>query len=289
MPNHWLRSILPILFVVSMLILPFIFSFTQHHHSNQEKEFSNHHDIKQEEQIKETPSNNPKDDEQNKQKKDKQDDNEMNWGVDSASYTDQDMLACVVENFGPPKIWGRYLGTKENVSIGLDQAEIKLLQENNIKILVIYNHFTDATGYDNGRNEAKKAIELANELGVPEGVALFADIEPAYPVNQDFIIGWMDELLDSPYQPGVYGVFSEEQALFSAFAEASQANAKVNENVLVWSAFPQEGITTQKEAPEFAASGTEGSRLVGWQYGIEAESCNIDTNLFKGSILEYLW
>src|SRR5699024_1149536 len=35
------------------------------------------------------------------------------WGVDSASYTDEDSLQCVQDNFGQADVWGRYLGDKE--------------------------------------------------------------------------------------------------------------------------------------------------------------------------------
>src|SRR5699024_2349260 len=32
------------------------------------------------------------------------------WGVDSASYTDEDSLQCVQDNFCQAYVWGRYLG-----------------------------------------------------------------------------------------------------------------------------------------------------------------------------------
>src|SRR5690625_7160178 len=35
------------------------------------------------------------------------------WGVDSASYTDEDLLQCVQDNFGQADVWGRYLGDIE--------------------------------------------------------------------------------------------------------------------------------------------------------------------------------
>src|SRR5690625_939988 len=80
------------------------------------------------------------------------------WGVDSASYTDEDLLQCVQDNFGQADVWGRYLGDIEGVSQGLDPDEVSRLHENDIRILVIYNHFSEATGYDHGVNEAEKAI-----------------------------------------------------------------------------------------------------------------------------------
>lgn len=81
--------------------------------------------------------------------------NELHWGVDSATYTDDDFYACVVDNFGEPVVWGRYLGEKEGVSEGLDADEVQLLHDNDIQILVIYNHVEDARGYDNGVSHAE--------------------------------------------------------------------------------------------------------------------------------------
>lgn len=82
-------------------------------------------------------------------------DDEVVWGVDSASLTTSDLLSCVRENFGSPKVWGRYLGEKEGVSAGITPEEAELLKENDIKLLVIWNRFNDATGLENGQSEAR--------------------------------------------------------------------------------------------------------------------------------------
>ncbi|QKY68348.1 hypothetical protein [Lentibacillus sp. CBA3610] len=79
---------------------------------------------------------------------------EIYWGVDSASYTDENIYQCVNENFGEPEVWGRYLGDKEGVSAGMDTNEVNLLHDNDVRILVIYNHFNEATGYDHGARHA---------------------------------------------------------------------------------------------------------------------------------------
>src|SRR5699024_6856939 len=117
-------------------------------------------------------------------------DEELVWGVDSASLTTENMLACVEDNFGSPEVWGRYLGDKEDVSRGLTSEEIDLLHANEIKILLIWNHFTDGTGYDHGQNQAEEAIAMAQDMGVPEEVAIFANVEPIYPIDAAFIQGW---------------------------------------------------------------------------------------------------
>ncbi|WP_164669868.1 glycoside hydrolase domain-containing protein [Virgibacillus doumboii] len=211
---------------------------------------------------------------------------EIYWGVDSASYTTQDLYKCVKNNYGKPKVWGRYLGTKGDVSKGLDKEEVQLLHENNVRILVIYNHFTDATGYDHGVKEAEQAIEYAKELGIPDGVAIFGDIEPSFPVTSAFMEGWYDALSSSSYKPGIYGVFDEGSSIMKAY-NAMSKNAQ--KNTIVWSAFPQNEITTKENAPKYNPNGPKNAKLYGWQYAIEAEQCNIDNNLFRNEMLDYLW
>jgi len=208
------------------------------------------------------------------------------WGVDSASYTDEDLLQCVQDNFGQADVWGRYLGDKEGVSQGLDTDEVSRLHENDVQILVIYNHFTDATGYDNGVNEAEKAIAYAGDLDTPDGVAIFGDIEPSYSVDSAFLEGWYDTFSSSDYEAALYGVFNEGSHLSEAYNATDQT---VQENTIVWTAFPQEGITTKENAPDYNPQGPDDALLYGWQYGIEAEQCHIDTNLFHEAMLDYLW
>lgn len=211
------------------------------------------------------------------------------WGIDSASASTDEFYACVNENFGNPKVVARYLGHNEGVSAGLTNEQIDLIHEKDADVLLIHNGFTDATGYDNGVNEAKEAIDLANELGTPDGVAIFADIEPTYPVDAAFIEGWYDEITASNFEPAIYGVFDNGSDLVDSFNEAAQNKQEVKDDTFIWSASPSIGITTEQEAPDFDVDAPEGSLAYGWQYGINAETCNIDTNLFDSKLTEVLW
>ncbi|MBW8349747.1 DUF1906 domain-containing protein [Bacillus sp. IITD106] len=208
------------------------------------------------------------------------------WGVDSASLTSKEIYACVKEEFGTPKIWGRYLGNIEDVSFGLTSEEINYLHSNKVKILIIYNHITEAEGYDNGKSHAKKAISFVQDLKIPKGKAIFADIEPSFPVDSKFIEGWFDEIKKSSYTPGIYGVFDSKNALFSAFNKAADSKKDLRKEMILWSAHPQAGITSEKKAPKYGPEAPKDSNVLGWQYGIDAKSCNIDTNLFKGKLIE---
>lgn len=214
------------------------------------------------------------------------------WGVDSASAADEAFCACIVESYGEPAYFGRYLETKEGVSYGLTQEEVKLLHSKTIKILPIYNHFTDATGYENGVDEAKRAVTYAEELGVTEGVLIFADVEPGYPVDSDFLKGWADEMLQSKYEPGLYGVFEKDSGsnLLPAYLNMIRDQPERKEQVAVWTSDVDYGVSTKKTAPtEFDPEAEAYTQVDIWQYGIDGDVCNIDTNLARAEVMEHLW
>lgn len=211
------------------------------------------------------------------------------WGVDTASPIDQAFIQCVVDNYGKPTVFGRYLETKEGVSAGLTPEEVELLHQQGIKIIPIYNHFSNATTYEGGVQEAQAAIAFAQQIGIPEGKAIFADIEPTYPVDEAFIRGWVDTLLGSPYKPGIYGVFTNDSALTAAYLAAVASNQNVQSQTIIWSSNPDPGVTPQAKAPEFQPGAPENVPVSIWQYGIDGETCNIDTNLVQSNILEFLW
>jgi hypothetical protein len=212
------------------------------------------------------------------------------WGVDSASAVDESFYKCITSNYGSPVAFGRYLGTKEGVSFGLTSEEFKFLQNEGIKIIPIYNHFTDATTYEKGVQEAAVAISLAKELGIPEGVYIFADIEPDYPVDSKFILGWYDTISKSPYSPGIYGVFSNEQELTVAYKEVISSNENLQDELITWhSGSPLIGVTSEEEAPTFSPEVPEFVSVSIWQYGIDGDQCNIDTNLINPTLINQLW
>jgi hypothetical protein len=237
----------------------------------------------------ETPDKPPHTEPEPEQEPPPQEPPQILWGADTASPLDQAFLQCVVDNYGTPSVFGRYLETKEGVSAGLTPEEVELLHGQGIKIIPIYNHFTNATTYENGAKEAQAAIAYAQQIGIPEGKAIFADIEPTYPVDEAFISGWVETLLGSPFKPGIYGVFTNESALTAAFQAAIAANQNVQSQTIIWSSNPDPGVTPQANAPEFQPGAPENVPVSIWQYGINGETCNIDTNLIQSNILDLLW
>lgn len=208
------------------------------------------------------------------------------WGVDTANRVSNSFYKCVVNHYGSPKIWGRYMDSKANTSTGLTQKEISFIHGKNGKILLIFNHFHKATGYQNGEEAAHSAISKAKKLGAPKGVAIFADVEPTYSVDASFIKGWVKTLSQSPYKAGIYGDFTKNSDLNKAY-QAAQNN--LHTQPILWSNRPVRGITSAKKAPDFQPSAPKKAKTWVWQYGVNANQCNIDTDLAKSEILKYLW
>src|SRR5690625_1515994 len=218
---------------------------------NQNKEEQSEND----EQTAEEKDNGEKDADQQK----------VYWGVDAAGEVDEQLYQCVTENFGDPEVFGRYLGEIEDVAVALNQDEVSFLHDQDVKILVIYNLIPDATTFDAGVEHAERAIELAKELDIPEGITIFGDIEPDFPVDSAFIEGWHETLDDSPYVPALYGVFDEESDLVTAYNDTDD---KVQKSTIVWTAYPQRDISSKDNAPKYEAQGPEHAKIYGWQYAI---------------------
>src|SRR5699024_259936 len=147
---------------------------------------------------------------------------------------------------------------------GLDQSEVELLHDNDISILLIYNHLNQATG----KEAAEHAISLAQDTNAPEGSAIFVDIEPNYPIDSEFIQTWYETMKSSPYKPAMYGVFKKNSKIVEAL---NDTGSEVKENLIIWNSYPQKEITTKEKAPSFEQEGVDGVNQLGWQYGLDAE------------------
>lgn len=211
------------------------------------------------------------------------------WGVDSAATVTEDLYNCVTKNFGTPKYWGRYLTNVPNVSEGLTKEEIAFIRSKGMKVLPIYNVFSDATGYEKGQIAARNAVFNARRLGIPKNVALFANVERFFAVDEEWIRGWVESIYPTGYRPGIYND-STEGGFSEAYCTAIQKSNLVAAQAILWSAEPEYGITKERNAPKFRPV-TPGckSNVWLWQYGRDAKECPIDTNLADQKALGYLY
>ncbi|GGE55429.1 hypothetical protein GCM10011391_38040 [Pullulanibacillus camelliae] len=262
-----LSVVIPLLIIGAASLAVVLYSDDDHQHSDKS---SQHH-------------------ESHEKKEHKQEKASKLWGIDTVNEVTQPFLKCVNDHFGKPDVVARYLTGKKGAYKGLTSQEIKLLHKNKLSVLPIYNQFTNATGKDNGAKEAKRAIQAAKNLKVPKETLIIADIEPKYPVDKQFIIAWTKTIVDAHYKPGIYGNFGHDN-LKGVYKQAQKSDKQVKKQLVLWTNTPSKGTSTKKKAPKsFEGASPNSAQTIGWQYGIEAKHCNIDTNIFKGQIQSDLW
>lgn len=211
------------------------------------------------------------------------------WGIDSAENVTEDLFQCVINNFGYPRFWGRYLIRVPDVSEGLTEQEISFIQSKGIKILPIYNSFREAKGYGHGKATADNAIFNALNLGIPKRIPLFADVEPFFQIDAEWIQGWTETMVTSGYKSGIYndpvtGDFNK------AFCNAVKENEMIKIQNLLWSAQPESEPSGPQNPPRYEPTAPDcGGNVWAWQYSRNADLCPIDTNLANSNLVNILW
>jgi hypothetical protein len=211
------------------------------------------------------------------------------WGVDSASPVNNQLFQCVLNNFGKPRFWGRYLSTVPRAADGLTNEEITFLHRQSIKILPIYNDFRNAVGYENGKLAARNAARHALRLGVPKGTFIFANIERFFRVDDAWIRGWVDTIRTSGFKSGIYhdpisGGFSK------VFCQAVKRDYRVKNETALWSAEPETTPTGAQNVPTFSPYKPRcNGNVWAWQYGRDAKVCPIDTNVIDSRLFNQLF
>jgi hypothetical protein len=224
-------------------------------------------------------------------------------GVDANVVVTEALYQCVIQNFGKPAFWGRYLKEIPNIAEALTKEEVSFLHAKGVKILPIHSAFKkeDTVTYEQGVEIANEAISYARELGVPEGKIIFGDIESSYPVTEAWIRGFVHTFYPSGYRVGIYhdpinGAFK------SAYCEAAIKDKKVREQTVLWSNQPQLGTLPPDQLrcflpvrPPCECYGSSTPLVWAWQYGIDSETCAIngnrviDTNLINDKLFQILW
>jgi hypothetical protein len=211
------------------------------------------------------------------------------WGVDSATKVTKDVYDCVLKKFGKPSYWGRYLAPIPGKVDGLSKDEVNLLHNSGTKVLPIYSNFNSAVGYRNGKVIAQNTIYQARRLGIPNGNVLFANLEKFFNIDEAWIRGFVDGVYPSGYKPGIYHD-PVEGDFNAAYCAAVSNDNKIADQVILWSAEPEPGVTKARNAPNFRPKKPPCKGNVwGWQYGRDSEVCPIDTNLVNGKLHELLW
>lgn len=211
------------------------------------------------------------------------------WGIDSAENVTEDLFQCVIRNFGYPRFWGRYLVRVPGISEGLTEQEISFIRNKGVKLLPIYNSLQEAKGYWKGRAAANNAVFHAQELGIPKGIPLFANVEQFFQIDDKWIQGWTEAIVTSGYISGIYndpvtGGFNQ------AFCNAAKENENVKTRNILWSAQPELESGGPQNLPNYNPKAPDcGGNVWAWQYSRKVTQCPIDTNLASRSLVNILW
>ncbi|MCP1144757.1 glycoside hydrolase domain-containing protein [Lysinibacillus endophyticus] len=210
------------------------------------------------------------------------------WGVDSSQNVTQQLYNAVRQTYGKPDFWGRYLTRVEGASEGLTNDEIRLILQNGTKLMPIYNDFKRAVGENHAKVVAMNAAYQAKRLGIKKGAPIFAYIDRSIEVDSDWIRGYVDYLYNTNYKPGFY-YYPSEGKFVESYCEAIERDKRVANQSILWSAEPEVGLTTAKDAPPFKPIEPNcDANVWAWQYGRDTENLHINTNLIDPRILDML-
>src|SRR5262245_3231164 len=145
----------------------------------------------------------------------------IHWGVDSAGEVHkpakhtgkQTVFEYVTEKLGQaPEFWGRYIWGRYKMS-GDEIDYIFDQNDGNTRILPIYNGTSQTlkvgrNKYEDGKQDARTAIECAAKLGIPTdyNVRIYADIEGVWVPTAEWFEGRWDGMFDSKYA-GMGGIY----------------------------------------------------------------------------------
>jgi hypothetical protein len=208
------------------------------------------------------------------------------WGVDSAASANSEvkgetLFDTIAQRAGrTPDFWGRYIGGK----YALTPMEAQFLHNRNCKILVIYNGALDNSasvrgGFEEGVQDATKAITAAQAVGVAKATWIYADVEAGWSPTAEWFRGWSDTMLTSVYggaggvngNPHPVNAAHFNEPYCKAYTSDPNMQGDVEQASHVYSSEPEPGCTSAADAPAYAPMMPPcNSKVVVWQY---AEGC----------------
>ena len=200
------------------------------------------------------------------------------WGADSQMQSNDllqnniEEFEWIVRNKKHPDFYGRYL-TGDNC---LTLEEIGFLHGKGCKIVPIYADNCVKQTEQQGTHLAKEIDARALELGIPEGTAIFLEIDENYPVSRDFMRSFAKSLMEEGYTPG-FRTNTDAKFMFDReFSRGMQTDREIFKRCLIWAVSPTikeyDGITTSHVVyPDiwmpYAPSGITRAEIAIWQYG----------------------
>ncbi len=200
------------------------------------------------------------------------------FGVDS-EFQSNDLLQnninhfeWVIRNKIYPNFWGRSIVGNNS----LTKNEIKFLHDNGCKIAVYYNTSDPKLTDEQGKIIAKKAVIKALELGIPEGTAVFLEINNDEDISRDYMRGYANALIAEGYTPGFKANTDAKYIFDREFSHGVLRDRDIFNKCLIWAIAPclveyESMKTSHLIHPDnwmpFAPSSITRKEIAIWQYG----------------------
>lgn len=171
-----------------------------------------------------------------------------------------------------PNFWGRYL-SGENA---LTKEEIEFLHDKGCKIAALYRTDSSKGTEEKGETLAKESLDAARALSIPEGTAIFLELDETETASRDFMRGFAKVLLAEGFVPGFKANTDAKFGFDREYSRGIQSNPELFRSCLIWAVAPsltQYDRTTDThfihpdEWMPYAPSGITRSDIAVWQYG----------------------
>lgn len=212
------------------------------------------------------------------------------FGIDS-NHPTNDLLQNNLEHFEwiiRNKIYPNFCARYINGEMCLTKSEINFLHEKGCKIAAIYSDNTEKQTEEQGVILAKKIVICALELGIPDGTAIFLEIEENESVSCDLMRGFAKSLLIEGYTPGFKANTNAKFSFDREFSKGMQTDKDIFMKCLIWAVSPSlaeyDGITTSHlihpdDWKPYAPSGITRNEVAIWQYGKNCHPIEDDTGI----------
>ena len=192
----------------------------------------------------------------------------------------------VTQQVQAPQFWGRYIAGKAQSNL-LTDNEASFLSSRGCRILLIHYGIQPCGNHQQGQADASSAVTAAQTLHIPPGVTLYGDIETRVFAHPDWLLGWWETMIASPYANpgGFYCNTSPENALYfnnpycAAITSPSNQNqdGTLRFNPPLFTSYPRPGCAFDGSSYNAASPDCVPNSAVIWQY---AERCPPSFDLY---------
>lgn len=202
------------------------------------------------------------------------------------------MFDWVMRQYGFPKFWGRPITGKNAVT----PDEIEFLKQNGCALCLLYNDLTETqVSSNNGYGDGQRAAEAAKAMGVPrgKGIVIYADIDPDWSINHNWMLGFADALVTYGYVAGFIGN-TDSSKNFNFDRQSSHYMQSIRFRPHMKASFgatePKNKYIPSDWSP-YCPSGMEKEDIELWRFGtVTFDLLTVDTVIARDeSVLDRFW